>query len=641
MKDIRINRLTLENFKCHRHLELAPEGRSVSIYGDNATGKTSIYDAFVWLLFGRDSQGNGEKSLDIKPLDDGGQVADHGAVTAVEAELLVDGERKTFRRTCREVWSTRRGTGEPVCQGNASDFFLEGVGVKKSVYDAAVRELVPEELFRMLTSVSYFAAGMKWQERRAVLFDMAGTLTDRELLEKEERFAPLLEAAGSLSPEEYRGKLLHRKKGLTGVREEFPSRLDECRRILRELADTDFAAAREEEGALTARKEALQSRLRELEQDTAPEKKRLELREARLRRDRLESRNLVHRELQKNNGARDALRRELSLEQAALEQCGDYLAASRKSAARLESQLQDCRDQWVQVSGEAFAGGKCPTCGQSLPFEQLQKATEAFHRRRESRLAAITALSGALQEELEQTLLRIRDLEEEVRTRKDRIPRLEEQLRKAEEDAPAEDLPEYAREMEACSREIAALEEELRAVSGDSDRVCLQLRRELQTVEDRLRTVLGVTAREALRDQTQNRIAQLQAEADRAADALERIGRMLFLLEEFTRFKAGFLEDTVNGRFRLVSFRLFREQLNGGLEERCDARYGGVPYPGLNNAMKVNVGIDIINALSRHYGVTVPLFLDNAESVTCPEPSAGQVIRLLVSRQDKQLRTEG
>ena len=61
---------------------------------------------------------------------------------------------------------------------------------------------------------------------------------------------------------------------------------------------------------------------------------------------------------------------------------------------------------------------------------------------------------------------------------------------------------------------------------------------------------------------------------------------------------------------------------------------------GLNNGMKINVGIDIINALSRHYGVTVPLFVDNAEGVTRLEESDTQVIRLVVSEHDKELRLE-
>ena len=196
MKSIRINRLCLENFKCHRLLELDLRGRSASVYGDNAAGKTSICDALTWLLFGKDSKGNGEKNIDLKPLGPDGQVADHQAITAVEAELDVDGQITTLRRTLREVWSAKRGSGQETFDGNTSEYFVDGVPQKKYGYDAKIREIVPEDVFRLLTSVSYFARDMGWQDRRAALFGIAAPAPDTEIMATDARFAPLAAAAG-------------------------------------------------------------------------------------------------------------------------------------------------------------------------------------------------------------------------------------------------------------------------------------------------------------------------------------------------------------------------------------------------------------------------------------------------------------
>jgi len=194
MKKMKINRLTLTNFKCHDMLNLVFDGRSTSIYGDNATGKTSIYDALTWLLFGKDSTGNGEKNIDIKPLDASGQVRDHQAITSVQAELDVDGEIITLERTYREIWSTKRGSSEAVYDGNTSDYYIDGVPHKKNAFDARIKELVPEDVFRLLTSVSYFASDMKWQDRRATLFDIVGALSDKEIMATNGQFAPLLDS---------------------------------------------------------------------------------------------------------------------------------------------------------------------------------------------------------------------------------------------------------------------------------------------------------------------------------------------------------------------------------------------------------------------------------------------------------------
>ena len=642
MREIKINRLTLENFKCHRLLNLVLDGRPVSIYGDNATGKTSIYDALTFLLFGKDSMGNGEKNIDIKPLDGNGEVKDHQAITSVEAEFLVDGEVQTFQRTYREVWATRRGTGTPVYEGNTSDYFVNGVPQKKNAFDTAIKEMVSEDLFRMLTSVSHFAAGMKWQERRAVLFDMAGTLTDKEIMVKDDKFKPLLDSLGNLSLADFKSKLLHQKKGQTGIRDDSPTRINECERTLADIAGINFAEAREQEQELLGQKEGLQVQLLALDQDTVLEKKRLELREAKFERDQLESRNRVHRESQRKNG-RDLtfLYNEISREQAAIGQSKNYLSVAQRGIVRVEKEIQDCRDEWVQVNGEAFAGGKCPTCGQALPFEQLKKATETFNKRKQARLDAITAKAKSLQDDLEQTQKRNQDIQDEISRREAHIAELNEQIRKAQEEVtPVTDLPEYRESMMEINGIIEGLQAEISSLMADFSKVREQLRSDLNAADGQLRFVQGVLAKEAIKAQTEKRIAQLKADARNASEILERIEQMLYLMEEFTRFKAKFVEQSINDHFRIATFRLFREQANGGLEERCDVVYDGVPFMGLNNGMKVNVGIDIINALSRHYGVTVPLFVDNAEAVTRLEPCNAQVIRLVVSENDKELRIE-
>ena len=642
MKEIKIMRLTLVNFKCHDRLDLMLDGRSVGIYGDNATGKTSIYDALTWLLFGKDSLGNGEKNIDIKPLDANGEVKDHQAITSVEAEFLVDGESKTFQRTYREIWATRRGTGTPVYEGNTSDYFVDSVPCKKNAFDTAIKEMVSEDLFRMLTSVSHFAAGMKWQDRRAVLFDMAGTLTDKEIMAGEPTFAPLLDSLGNLSLTDYKAKLLHQKKGLTGVRDDTPTRINECQRTLQDLTGIDFAEARAEEQVLFQKREGLHVQLMALDQDTVLDKKRLELREAKFLRDQLESRNRAHREGQKKAG-RDLsyLYNEISREKAWITSNESYLAGARRTEGRYARDIQEAREEWIQVNGEAFAGGKCPTCGQALPFEQLQEATETFNKRKEQRLAGIQQKAQQLQEEQAQQRQRVTEIEQEIERRKGHILELEEEIQKAKEEvAPITDLPEYADGIVDINAVIDALQAEISSLTSDSSKVREQLRGELKAVEDQLRFVLGVIAKEGIKEQTEKRIEQLKADARNAAEVLESIEQMLYLMEEFTRFKAKFVEQSVNDMFRIATFRLFREQANGGLEERCDVVYDGVPFMGLNNGMKVNVGIDIINALSRHYGVNVPLFVDNAEAVTRLEACNSQVIRLVVSENDKELRIE-
>ena len=211
-------------------------------------------------------------------------------------------------------------------------------------------------------------------------------------------------------------------------------------------------------------------------------------------------------------------------------------------------------------------------------------------------------------------------------------------VEKANQAVVVRDMDGY-QEMAAClDRRIGQLQAELDSLRADSAQAGAELRRRIADCKAEISRISGIAGKRSAYEYALGRIDELRRDAQTAADNLGQVEKLLFAAEEYSRYKAGFVESSVNDRFRLARFRLFREQANGGVEDRCDVVYDGIPYLGLNNGMKINVGIDIINTLSRAYGVTVPLFVDNAESVTKLEKATGQVIRLVVSENDKELR---
>lgn len=642
MRNLKINRLTLENFKCHAYLNLEFGGQNVSIFGDNATGKTSVYDALTWLLFGKDSSGNGEKNIDIKPLDQDGNVLDHSAVTCVEAEFLADGEAVTFRRTYREVWSTKRGSSVETYDGNTSEYFVDGVPQKKYAYDAQIKELVPEDTFRLLTSVSYFAADLKWQDRRNVLFDMAGTLTDREIMARDDRFRPLIDGMGRLNLDDYRKKLTAERKGFLGIKDQTPTRLNECQKAVQDLSALNFEAAKAAVTELEEKQNELASRLVAVENDSAVEAKRLEIREARLELDKLESENRAFRASQTSGGPDvGMLQRQIAALGKRKASAQAMLHSTEKSVSTHEDAINASRERWITVNGETFTGGTCPTCGQRLPFEQLKAATESFEKHKRQRLQEIERTAQSQTEAKAQAERRIQSIREEIGGYEAECKALEEEIRKAQASVVVPvDMEGYTERKEAIRTKISGLDQELARMQNSTAAVRNELREKLDVVRAQLSENQKIAAQEGMLDYYRKRMDQIRAEAREAAGALEAIEGTLFLMDEYTRFKTGFVEESVNSLFRVAKFRLYREQANGGVEDRCDVVFDGVPYLGLNNGAKINVGIDIINALSRHYGVTVPLFVDNAEGVTRLEESDTQVIRLVVSEHDKELRLE-
>ena len=363
MKHIRIKRLTLENFKCHKSLTLDFNGGNASIYGDNATGKTSVYDALTWLLFGKDSKGNGEKNIEIKPLGVDGEVSDHLAETVVEVVLLVDGEETTLRRTYKEVWTTKRGSGEPTYDGNTSEYYIDGVPVKKYAFSEKVDELVSEDTFRMLTSVSHFADGISWQDRREVLFRVAGVMSDEQILATDERFAALAEGMGKLSIEDYKKKLLAEKRGFVGAKTEIPARISECQKTIADVQGLDFAGARKELAELQAAKEYIEAQIVSIENNNAIETKKLEIREARLKLTQLEGENANYRASQSAGTVNvGKLKTDLLITKGTLEKKKTALKRDAELLDKYERGIGEARAKWIEQSKAEFEAKECPTC---------------------------------------------------------------------------------------------------------------------------------------------------------------------------------------------------------------------------------------------------------------------------------------
>ena len=640
MTEIKIKRLSLENFKCHRNLTLTFNSGNASIYGDNASGKTSIYDALTWLLFGKDSQGNGEKNIEIKPLDANGEVKDHDALTAVEAVLDVNGEEVTLRRTYKEVWTTKRGSSQATYDGNTSEYYVSGVPCKRNAFQEKVNELVSEDTFRMLTSVSHFANGISWQERRAVLFNVAGVKDDSQILATSECFVPLVESMGKLSLEDYKKKLLSEKRKFIGAKTEIPARISECQKTIDDIHGLDFSSAKVQVEALQATMNGLSEQIIAIEHDSAADQKRMEIREAQLELSRLDMENKAYRDSQSAGGVNvHALNIRLTSLQTQL--VGKKSATEKESTyiSSLDQQIADSRKRWFAINNETFSGGTCATCGQVLPAEKLQQAMTAFETQKKSRLQEIEQTANANKAAKAQAEDRFTKGIEEVTQMEAEIADIRVQIAAADAiKVEPKDMEHYAENAHSIRARIQALNAELADMTSAAADILEKLRDEKTEIQKAIHDQQAIISKESLLEYSRNRVEQLREDAKNAAECLEAIEKMLYLMDEYSRYKTRFVEDSINGLFRIARFRLFREQANGGVEDRCDVVYDGIPYISVNNGMKINLGIDIINTLSVAYGVRVPLFVDNAESVTKLEACGSQIIRLVVSENDKELR---
>ena len=640
MKEIKLISLELNNFKCHKHLKIDFNGQNAAIYGDNATGKTSVYDALMWLLFSKDSQGNGEKNIEIKPLGEGGTVKDHDAITSVETVLSVNGEQITLRRTLQEVWTTRRGFTEAVYTGNSSEYYIDGVPVKKNAFTDKIDEIVDEETFKLLTNVKYFSADMSWQDRRAVLFKVAGVMDDMQIMATSEMFIPLINGMERLSLDDYKKKLLAEKRGFVGAKTELPARISECEKTIEDVAALNFGEAQAKIEILTAQRESLEAQLLAIEHNSAADNKRVEIREAQLELNTIETENKAFRASQlanspdvtsmRNNLARLQMQHSAKLRSKEQEQ---------EHITILDNEIASARGRWISTNGETFSGGNCPTCGQALPAAQLKAATDSFEAQKAKRLREIESTANARKEARAAAIDRLDTISKEIADFESDITKISGEITAAESSViEPVNMSNYEQRKAAVNAKITVLSGELADMMSDTTATRDGLQSQISAVKAQISEQMSIISKKSLLEYSLKRVEELKEDARNAAKCLEAIENMLYLIDEYSRYKTKFVEDSINSLFRIARFRLFREQANGGIEDRCDVVYNNIPYISVNNGAKINVGIDIINTLSKSYGVTVPLFVDNAESVTNIESSDTQIIRLVVSENDKELR---
>jgi hypothetical protein len=641
MKTVKIIRLDIENFKGIRKFTVNLGGKSASIYGDNATGKTSVYDALTWLLFGKDSHGNSK--FDIKPLNDAGNTI-VGVMPTVSAELVVNGVSVVLKKILREKWEKHRG-GEERYGGNTVDYYINDVPTKERQYKLQIEALVAsEEVFRVLTNTYRFCRDTNWKERREVLFDIAGIGSDADIL-AEPGFDGLREELDGRSIDDFRSMLVVQRKDANTKLNLLPARIDECERQLSGLPDFFDSTERDR---IVCKIENLREKLVGLDSDEGRQRIKNEINAVILDQTKLDMENEQHRRSQ-SIPVQDA--RPILCEK--IQSLKDGIAASQRVISNAEMTIMRCtesigeaRKQWKRLNKQKFQPGVCHACGQPLPADRNAAMQKAFEQDIKDRKQALEEQSKRDKITVAETKKAKQEAENKLSEDNVKVNALQAQLSeyRVPEQEAIEDLPEYREARTGLESKLNELRSQLMKLDADKDSVRRQLQDQLQDQIEELTRKKAVQDRlEAQffqRRDLENRIEDLVEQQRTKAEFIDHIDDLLEQCEAFVQVKVARVSDAVNAQFSLCTWRLFTEAINGNLQDCCDALVDGVPYNALNSAMQINVGLDVIQTISNYYGLRVPLFVDNAESITKLNHLDTQVVRLVVSERDKDMRIE-
>lgn len=634
MNTIILKSLDLDYFKGIRSLHIDFNAGMTSIYGDNATGKTTVYDALTWILFDKDSEGNSK--FDIKP------TGIPGVTPTVTALLEINGEPMKLRKTLREKWSKPRGCAVAQYDGDTTEYTIDDVPRKEGEYKRMIAAIIDEGVFKLLTNVYAFARDLPWKERRKQLAEVCGLPDDKAILTSAPQFTELATALGRRTVDEYKAVLMAERKGANKTLDSLPIRIDECERRARELDVLDYDKAQVDKADLELRKGAVLADLSRLDGGTLLTAAEADVKHYEAELTALDAENTAHRASQ-NVPVQDeqpAIQRKLGELSWTLNSLDKMIEDCEKSIEAADAQLEEYRAVWRNIQAETFTGDICPTCGQKLPAIEAAQAKAKFEQDKANREARLVKDSDLVKQNQAAQKAQYAELKEKAAQVRDEYEQIKAQLDAyIPPEAPAiEDLPGYTERRAKVVQCIEEAREKISRLQSDQQAERDRLHSQLSQLNMELTRVSQVLAAKAQLDETRSRVDELKAEQRTQAAVLEEIDRKLAMCEDFTRYRCQFITDSVNSRFQLARFRLFVEQVNGGVADCCDVMVGGVAYKGLNKAMKKNVGLDIINTLSEHYGIRVPLVVDNAESVTKLQEIDTQVIRLVVSENDKELR---
>lgn len=653
MKKVTINRIAFVNFKGLRNATFDFADGVTTIAGRNGSGKTTIFDGFTWLLFGKDS--HDRKSFDIKTLDADG-VAIPRLPHEVSAVLTVDGEEITLCRRFNEKWVKRRGQMEEEFTGHEEERLYNDVPMSVKEWNEKISGICSEQVFKFITNPAYFVS-QKTDVQRTMLFRMAGEVNDADIAKGNADFTALLANLTGKTMDEYKREIQAKKRRVKAEIEAIPDRIDERKRDIAALTgdvslDIVKATLKDKQAELAEVDAALLDESKRakvaMEEKTAKVKGIGELRSRRLQREfAIKEEALAdYRKAQAKKADIKAqiavLERRLRSEGTNLNQYNEYLTLCNEKRNKLIAAWKAINADTLTFNEQDFV---CPTCHRPFDVADIKakqdEMTANFNTSKSARLAdnvkqgqANTAKMKELQANIDTITANIGTLQGEIKALKE-SPDYTAELTEPNTASLIEGDAEWKR----LTAEIDVLQADVDAPVADGETIQTEFLSE--TKRNLVATIDAYKKRLANFEAVQrnnDRIAELEEQFRNGSQELADLERIEFTIADFNKARINAIDKRINAMFTIVHFKMFATQINGGEVETCEATVNGVPYSVLNNAMQINAGLDIINAICKFEGITAPIFIDNAESILQPIETASQQIRLYVADEDLNIK---
>ena len=630
---MKLTKLELLNFKGLKSFTINFNG-DVVIRGDNATGKTTVFDSVCWLLFGKDSLDRAD--FEIKTLDGGEPI--HKVNHEVTGTFTLDeGGTVELKRVYREKYSSPRG-GDVTLTGHTTDYFVDGVPKKEKEYKEVVNTLIDESIFKLITNPLYFNETYSWQNRRKLLLEMCGDIDDISVINSRDDLRRLAELLEGRTVDDHRKVVAAKKTAINKELDMIPIRIDEAVRNKPETASDKAKLIRDIE-TLSAGIDEVEKQKAIIQNGFSSTEKESKIRDIKRQLEAQRSKVLsdYHKQKQHLRGEYEASLTKLKMVEVDRDRCVDRRDELYKEIERECKRIATLQSEFDTFNAQQFNKESCPTCGQALPADKQAVLEAEFNTNKSKKLEewkglieSAVKLKENYEEQQEIMGSKIDSLTTEASQYNDAY-NVKFKEYEAYSEPNLEDNPVYA-DLKA---QLFLLE--IDAEPGAEAEEIAKLNEELSSMKAKKAGLETELNKFKLIDDINHRISELEKQQQKLVAEKNALDEASFLMDEFIKAKVNMLEENINSRFKLARFKMFNVMLNGNVEECCETTYKGVPYRSMNNAARINVGLDIINALTSYYKVNAPVFIDNAEAVTEFVPVNSQTIKLIVDESESQL----
>lgn len=655
--EIKLIKLVLDNFKGAKNFELNAEGKDIVVKGDNNTGKTTIADAFYWLLFNKDSKG--ATKFSIKTLDSAGEEINN-LKHSVYAVLDIDGKEQHIKKTYSEKWTRKRGQAKSTFTGHETVYELgatedELTPKKLKDFNEFINSIISDEQIFKLTTNPFWFNSLKQDERKKILMSLVDEVTDEDVINSDSKLKELKKLLGDGSLEDFKMRISRNKKSINEDLKAIPVRVDEINHNMPDVRKYNKQALEEELNKINNQINQVDIEIKDVENGLEIEKieKAIKSKELNIQYLKDNHNHVSRRDLSSLINQDSELQRAIATKRRDL---GNLTAELQKNESVIEEQNEKFKalgikhKELVNEHKEFTISTVCDCCGQDIPDhikqDAIQKMKESYNADKSERLEKIQSDGIEIRnkvkqlseqnDEIESTM---EELKEEIEKETKNVEEIKVSIEKIESNnTDVKDTDEYKQ----LDSEIKDLKEKkgqsIQSMSEDVQKIVNSKKEPLINQQQEIKQKLDDIQ---VSQRAVDRIKELETKQEQLAQEYNELEHATFLTEEFTKQKVNLMEGSINDKFEITKFKLFDVQINQGVQDVCIATHNGVPFDsGLNNAARINVGLDIINALSKHYNFYAPIMIDNAESVTDVHKTTSQQIQLEVSKKDKALTVE-